>query len=382
MITLAEHLYKGSYLIGDMHIRGVNIDLDYIDELEVELNTLIDTKRKACEELYEGNPGSPFEVLEAYEHFGYVIDNTKEETLSAIDIPYTECLLEWRKAQKLYSVYVKGLQKWLDPYGYIHAQFNPASTRTGRLSSDNPNLQNIPRGSNIRRLFIPSEGYRFIDADYSQLEFRVAAGLSQDPKIIEYINAGRDVHKEVASKAFRIPVEEVTKPIRTKAKEIVFGGLFLMQIPTLAHKLNISNQEAKSIFDTAYGDFHVLRKWIEAAWREDVEKQFTQTRLGRIRHYPLVTPTNERQIRRYAVNTRIQGQASDICWNAAYESTYDVPTDELRPVLLVHDAIIYEERLDCDHLDYVQHVMTNCTLAKDIGVKLDVDAKRCNRWGG
>ncbi|HMC80359.1 MAG TPA: DNA polymerase, partial [Acidimicrobiia bacterium] len=265
--------------------------------------------------------------------------------------PIVEKLLRYREAEKLRSTYGDSLLAEVAPDGRIHASFNQTVARTGRLSSDQPNLHNIPirsdEGRQIRRAFIPAEGCRFLIADYNQIELRVIAHLAQDPGLIEAFQSGHDVHRATAARIFAVDPGQVTLAQRAKAKMVSYGLAYGMEAYGLSQRLNIAVEEAAEILGAYFEAFPNVKDYMDRTVKEARTRGYTETLFGRRRQIPELQSSNYR-IRqageRQAMNAGIQGLAADIFKVALVRLDRSLEEAKLasRLVLQVHDEVILE----------------------------------------
>lgn len=383
-------------LLTDMHLKGVPADSLYLMDLEGKLEDEIVRHVQTFVEVsgQNINVNSPKQLAHAlYIELGLPTIrgfSTDEECLKALlgQHPCIESLLEIRKLEKLRGTYAKGLQKAAAWDGLIHTTFTQSVATTGRLSSRDPNLQNIPRGPLVRNAFMAPEGHYFIEADYAQLEFRIAAHYSDDPNLIQYIQDGRDVHKEVATVIYKKDAKDITKAERHFAKNsVVFASLYLKKPASIAQELGISVEEVQTWFDFLWGNFPKLKQWIEDTCafvvgdKENAANHYVQHDNGRVRRFPLLTRENRNEVMRQAVNSPLQGLASDICLTSAikidqkYGSHIDIR-------LLVHDAINSFIKIeDAETYIPLKKAEMESPIYK-LRVPLEVDIKVSDRWEG
>lgn len=248
--------------------------------------------------------------------------STSEEVLEAMrhKHPIVEKILEHRGIKKLLGTYVDALPELINPEtGKIHTSFNQTVTATGRLSSSNPNLQNIPirdeNGREIRRAFIPDEGCLFFSADYSQIELRIMAHMSGDSSMVEAFREGADIHTATAAKVYKVPVEEVTKAMRSKAKTANFGIIYGISAFGLAERMGVDRKEARELIDEYFKTYPGIKAYIDRAISETREKGYAETLFHRRRFLPDINSRNavvRGYAERNAVNAPIQGTAADI----------------------------------------------------------------------
>ena len=276
---------------------------------------------------------------------------TSEEVLQKLrdKSPIIDEILNYRGVKKLLSTYIEALPQEINHRtGRIHAQFNQTVTATGRLSSSNPNLQNIPirdeLGRELRKAFIPDEGEVFFSADYSQIELRLMAHLSQDPNMTEAFLSGEDIHTATAAKIYHLPVGEVTKLQRTKAKTANFGIIYGISVFGLASRLNIPRSEAKQLIDGYFVTYPKVQEYMNKSIEVAREKGYVETLFGRKRVLADISSANA-TVRGYAernaINAPIQGTAADIIKIAMVRIARRIRKEKLNAKLLiqVHDEL-------------------------------------------
>jgi DNA polymerase-1 len=371
---------------------GCLIDIPYLESVERQLEAEALENRLAVPGM---NPLSSQQVLQSLRAAGVYADDTKAETLRQIDHELAEHVLETRKGYKLLGI-VKGLKEKAQaaPDGRVRTSFLMHGTTTGRLASRDPNLQNIPRGPLVRRAFIAPPGWLMLEADYSQLEFRVAAYLSRDKRLIGHFLHGEDMHKMVASSAFGKPIEEITKEERTIAKNIGFGILYGAgkdKVAEFIHKatdcgMPTALEMADQVLHRLKQDYRQLFRWTQQIADRAVKEQEVRTPLGRVRTFDLITTENLGDVKREAVNTPIQSTASDICLHALKTLVENPLHGELyRVVLTVHDSILCEVREE--YAQNAKLVITTTmrnsprTILTAVHVPWDVEAKLTRAWG-
>jgi DNA polymerase-1 len=264
--------------------------------------------------------------------------------------PMVALLLKYREFEKLRSTYIEGYLPLIAGDGRIHTRFNQTAAATGRLSSDNPNLQNIPvrseTGRTIRRAFVPEPGWQFIVADYSQIELRVLAHLSLDPGLIEaFEGVSADIHTETAARVFGVEAEHVTGEMRRRAKAINFGLLYGMEAYGLAERLEISREEAAEHISEYFAQFPKVKDYLSSVVSEARSSGYTETMFGRRRYLPELSSDNYR-IRqmgeRMALNAPVQGSAADIIKKAMIDLDKALEPFEARMLLQIHDELVIE----------------------------------------
>jgi DNA polymerase-1 len=350
-------------VLARMESVGVRVDVDILRQLNDELTSEVRTLERAIQDL----AGEDFKVnstpqLRAilFERLGlqpqkktktgYSTDAASLEKLLG-QHPIIEALLRYREVEKLRSTYGEGLLAEVGPDGRIHATFNQTVARTGRLSSDQPNLHNIPvrsdEGRRFRRAFIPSEGYRFLIADYNQIELRVIAHLAEDPGLIESFRSGTDIHTATASRIFRVEPADVTVGMRSRAKMVSYGLAYGMEAFGLAQRLGIERAEAQQILDAYFAAYPSVRAYMDNAVADARRKGYTETLFGRRRQIPeLSSSTYSVRLagERQAMNAGIQGLAADIFKVALVrlDRSLEDTSTRARLVLQVHDEVIVE----------------------------------------
>ena len=297
-------------------------------------------------------------------------------------------ILEYRQLTKLNSTYATGLAGYIREDGRIHGTFNQTITATGRISSTDPNLQNIPvrteMGSKIRDIFVPKEGYVFVDADYSQIELRVLASLSGDEKLIESYHSAADIHAATASQVFHVPLEEVTPELRRNAKAVNFGVVYGISAFGLSEDLSISRKEALDYINNYFKIYGGVKKFLDKQVADAKEKGYVKTMFGRIRPIPEIKSSNfmTRSFGdRVAMNSPIQGSAADIMKismlkvdEALEKSGFDA-----RIVLQIHDELLVEVKED-DAAKVSELVEKAMKEAVSLKVPLEVDAHIGKTW--
>jgi DNA polymerase-1 len=310
--------------------------------------------------------------------------NTSEEILQRLTSrhPIVNKVLEYRGLKKLLSTYVEALPRLVDKTtGRIHTSFNQAIASTGRLSSNNPNLQNIPvrdeRGREIRKAFVPGEGNIFLSADYSQIELRLMAHLSKDPGMISDFLSGNDIHAATASKIFGVDIKDVTREMRARAKTANFGIIYGISSFGLSERLTIGRREAKELIDGYFNSYPGVKKYMDESIRKARERGFVTTMFGRRRYLRDINSRNQvvrGNAERNAINAPIQGTAADIIKIAMVRIYGKMKAEKYRSkmILQVHDELIFEvvphefEKLR----EMVIYEMTNATKL-DIPMKVD-----------
>lgn len=351
------------FVLSDMEREGISIDADALKEYGTQLaGSIEEYEQKIYEEAGEPfNINSPkqlgvilFEKLELPNgkktKTGY---STAADVLDKLapDYPIVADILEYRKLSKLKSTYADGLANFIDETGKIHTSFNQTITATGRLSSTDPNLQNIPirmeLGKLIRKVFHPLEGDLFVDSDYSQIELRLLAHISGDEGLIEAFRENQDIHRSTASKVFGVPFDDVTELQRRNAKAVNFGIVYGISAFGLSQDLNIPQKEAQGFIDSYFATYPKIKEFLDRTVAQAKECGFTRTLFGRIRPIPELSSSNfmQRQFgERVAMNAPIQGTAADIIKIAMICVHDRLIRDgyKSRLILQVHDELLIE----------------------------------------
>ena len=387
------------FVLYDMEKEGIRADGDKLKEYSRELAVSINKieKRIYEEAGEEFNINSPkqlgvvlFEKLqlpnEKKTKTGY---STSAEVLDKLapDHPIVADVLEYRQLSKLKSTYADGLTNFIEQDGKIHTTFNQTITATGRLSSTDPNLQNIPirieLGKLIRKVFLPEEGHLFVDSDYSQIELRVLAHLSDDEKLIEAFKNGQDIHRSTASLVFDTPFDEVTDIQRRNAKAVNFGIVYGISAFGLANDLNIGRKEAQAYIDSYFEKYPKIKAFLDKTVSEAKEKGYIKTMFGRIRPIPELSSSNfmQRQFgERVAMNSPIQGTAADIIKIAMIRVHDRLLKENLKSklILQVHDELLIETAEDekeyvIELLEEEMHKAADLKVSMEVGTECGYD---------
>lgn len=351
-------------VLAEMEWRGMVVDEELLAALSKEYATKLAAISKeiyalAGEEL---NLNSPKQIAEVFFTKLGMPKSKKTKTGLSTDVaaleklapayPIAALLLKYREAQKLLSTYIDALPQQVSPAtGRLHSSLNQTITTTGRLSSNNPNLQNIPirteEGRRIREAFIAPEGYEIVSADYSQIELRILAHLSEDERLIEAFEQGKDIHAQTASAIYGVFPEMVSDEMRRAAKTINFGLMYGMGPINLSRQLGISFKEARAFIEAYFMQFPSIRALMDASVERARTLGYSETLLGRRRYLPDIN-TKARQVReaaeRTAINTPVQGTAADIIKIAMVNIHRELPATypEARMLLQVHDELVFE----------------------------------------
>lgn len=306
----------------------------------------------------------------------------------APEYPVVADILEYRGLAKLKSTYADGLAAYIDKTGRIHSTFNQTITATGRISSTEPNLQNIPMrmelGRRIRKVFVPQEGYLFMDADYSQIELRVLAHMSDDKQLIEAYQMDEDIHRITASKVFHTPFEEVTDLQRRNAKAVNFGIVYGISSFGLSQDLSISKKEAAEYIEQYFETYPDVKKFLDKTVEDAKQNGYVTTLYGRRRPIPELSSSNFMQRsfgERVAMNSPIQGTAADIMKLAMIHVWERLHKENLksRLILQVHDELLIETLAEEE--DLVRQILTEeMQHAAELSVTLEIDLHTGENW--
>lgn len=391
-------------VLADIEMEGVRIDTEFLGNMSKELETDMRIVQDRVFELagVEFNIGSPKqlgEILFEKLKLDPKAKKTKtgqymtgEEILSKLESEHeiAKKILDFRELQKLKSTYVDALPQLVSPTtGRIHTSFNQAVAVTGRLSSTNPNLQNIPirtpRGREIRKAFIPrNEEFLILSADYSQIELRIMAAFAQDESMIEAFNQGRDIHATTAAKVFNISLDEVTSDMRRKAKTVNFGIIYGVSAFGLSQQIAISRTEAKEIIDSYWREFPAIKQYMDSAVIKARDTGYCETILGRRRYLRDINAQNmvERGFaERNAINAPIQGSAADMIKVAMIKVNDFIKKEKLRSrmILTVHDELVFDAHRD--ELDLLKERVNDLMIhAIDFPVKMETGMGVGQNW--
>lgn len=388
-------------ILAEMEWTGIRVDQDRLNELGIELKESMDQLQ---EEIYqiagvEFNINSPKQLGEIlFEKLGLpVLKKTKTGYSTSADVleklapqhEIVEKILHYRQVGKLYSTYIEGLKKEIGSDGKIHTRFHQTVTATGRLSSSEPNLQNIPirleEGRRIRQVFIPSkDGWLILGADYSQIELRVLAHISGDENLRKAFCEGKDIHTQTAMDIFGVKEDEVTPLMRRQAKAVNFGIVYGISGYGLSQGLDIPQKEAKQFIDRYFEMYPKVKEYMDQVIQEAKEQGYVTTLLGRRRYLPQIHSRNygERSFaERTAMNTPIQGTAADIIKYAMIQVDRKMKEQKLesRMLLQVHDELIFE--VPKDEVEIMQKlVRETMEQAIPLSVPLTVDVNVGSNW--
>ena len=391
-------------VLSAIECEGINLDVPFLQEMSKTL----EADSKAVQEKIFATAGQVFNIASPKQLGEILFEKLKldpkakktktgqymtgEEVLSKLESEHeiASLILDFRELQKLKSTYVDALPALISPKtGRIHTSFMQAVTATGRLSSKDPNLQNIPirtvRGREIRKAFIPrDENHLILSADYSQIELRIMAAFSKDDSMLDAFNNGLDVHKATAAKVFHVPLEEVTSDMRRKAKTVNFGIIYGVSAFGLAAQLAISRTEAKEIIDQYFVEFPKVKTFMDQSIADARENGYVETVLGRRRYLRdiLSANMNERGFaERNAINAPIQGSAADMIKVAMIQIQDFLEKEKLKSkmILTVHDELVFDAHKD--EVDYLK-VQINKIMceAMDLGVAMETGIGVGENW--
>ncbi|PWL51736.1 MAG: DNA polymerase I, partial [Lachnospiraceae bacterium] len=304
------------------------------------------------------------------------------------EYPVVKHILEYRGLTKLKSTYADGLAAYIEDENRIHSTFNQTITATGRISSTEPNLQNIPirmeLGRQIRKVFIPKDGYCFMDADYSQIELRVLASMSGDERLIEAYRSHADIHRTTASQVFHIPFEEVTDLQRRNAKAVNFGIVYGISSFGLSEDLSISRKEAAAYIEQYFETYPQVKQFIDSLVKDAKKNGYAVTLYGRRRPVPELFSSNFMQRsfgERVAMNSPIQGTAADIIKIAMIRVFERLKKEGLKSklILQVHDELLIETALEEE--EQVRMILEEEMVhASSLAVELEIDLHVGINW--
>ena len=391
-------------VLSRMEANGVKIDTENLKQISEEFGREI---HKIEEEIYQ-LAGTPFNIASPKQLGEILFEKLKidekakktktgqyatgEDVLQKLlhKHPIVQKILDYRSFTKLKSTYLDALPALVNPKdGLIHTSYNQAVTATGRLSSNNPNLQNIPvrteKGREIRRAFVPrSEAYTLLAADYSQIELRIIAHLSQDPAMVADFNLGHDIHAATAAKVFHVPMEQVTKEQRSRAKAVNFGIIYGMSAFGLAERMELSRSEAADIIKKYFEEYAGIKEYMNRSIALAKERGYAETILGRRRYLRDINAANS-VVRgfaeRNAINAPIQGSSADMIKIAMIGIHEELQRLNMQSkmILQVHDELVFDAHLD--ELDELKSIVKNKMVnALPLSVPVVVEMNTGNNW--
>ena len=400
-----------------MKKNGIKLNLKYLKSLSTEYTKKLNILEK---EIYkqtgeEFNINSPKQLSEVlFEKMNLEIKSrkktptgmrsTKESELQKmIEVhPVIENILKYRELKKLLSTYIDNLPELADEKGFVHATFLQTGTTTGRISSNQPNLQNIPvrteQGRKIRGAFEAQEGFDLFAFDYSQVELRAVAMLSGDENMIEIFKKGNDVHSAVASKIFGVPLEKVNSSMRRKAKIVNFGMIYGMGVNSLRQNMEdasegvekITRKEAQEFYNRYFETFKTVAEYLEGVKKEALKNGYTKTFFGRLRYFEGINskiPFIRAMAERMAINAPVQGTSADILKIAMVRIDKYLVENKLekkiKMLLQVHDELIFEveKKVEEKHILKIKEIMeTIIPLEQSEGIVFEVNIKKGSNW--
>ena len=388
-------------VLSDMQINGMYVDKEELNKFGIELTSKLENITKIIYEMAgeEFNINSTKQLGEIlFEKMKLpVIKKTKSGYSTDVDVleklkkedPIIEQILDYRQLMKLNSTYVEGLKPYINPKtNRIHSFFHQTITATGRISSTEPNLQNIPTrfelGKRVRKVFKPEEGKVYLDADYSQIELRVLASISEDEHMIEAFKNNQDIHKQAASKVFKTPIDEVTKEQRSNAKAVNFGIVYGISDFGLGEQLGIGRKKAKQYIDEYLEQYAGIKKFMNNITEIAKEQGYVETLFHRRRYIPELK-SNNYMVRQFgsraAMNTPIQGTAADIMKIAMIKVYKKIKEQGLKSkiVLQVHDEMMIE--VPIEEKEKVEKIMKeSMESAASLKVPLIAEISSADNW--
>ena len=391
-------------VLSAMEAEGITVDQSVLKDLSSVLTVDI----LAVEKEIQSMAGKPFNVSSPKQVGEVLFENlkitekpvktktgqysTSEDVLSKLENkhPIVRRILDYRELVKLKNTYVDVLPSMINPRtGRIHTSFNQVVAVTGRLSSDNPNLQNIPirteRGREIRKAFIPrSEDFTLLSADYSQIELRIIAELSGDPAMLEAFKSGEDIHAATASKVYGVDLDKVTSDMRRNAKMVNFGIIYGISPFGLADRLNISRTEAKSIIENYFRQYPYIKDYMDLSIQSAREKGYVETIMGRRRYLRDINSANATVrgfAERNAINAPIQGSAADMIKIAMINIHNDLNASKLRSKMLlqVHDELVFDTHKD--EIEAVKKIVSHrMKTALDLKIPVEIGMGTGKNW--
>jgi DNA polymerase-1 len=389
-------------VLAGMECSGIRVDVSVLERMSIEMGKQLDDLTRRICEIAGGdfNINSPrqlgeilFEKLNLPKprklrksgQYSTAVE-VLEELAEKYELP--RLVLDYRQLAKFKSTYVDVIPKLINPgAGRLHTTFHQAAAATGRLSSSDPNLQNIPvrteLGRKIRGAFIPDDGWWFVSADYSQVELRILAHLSGDPGLAEAFAAGEDIHRRTAAEVLGLPIEAVTSEQRERAKAVNFGIVYGQTPYGLAQQLGINTEEAADFISRYFGRYQGVQTYIEGCLSQARDTGITRTLFGRIRQHPEINSRNgtrRSMAERTAINSPIQGTAADIIKLAMIRIAADLRSRNLRTrmVLQIHDELIFE--VPEDELSVRDLIRETMQSVVRLSVPLTVDVKQGRTW--
>ncbi|MEA2012081.1 MAG: DNA polymerase I, partial [Verrucomicrobiota bacterium] len=391
------------YVLTQMEHFGIILDVDFLKNYRKEIIEKITTIEKEIYEIADSqfNISSPKQLGDILFKKLKISDKpkltkTKQFATGEPELmkykgkhPIIELIFDYRSLKKLITTYIDALPKLVNPKtNKLHASFNQAITVTGRLSSNNPNLQNIPirttEGREIRKAFVPEDGNIFIDADYSQVELRLMAHLSKDKNMLTAFQENQDIHAQTAANIFNVHLNEVTSKMRNQAKTANFAMIYGSSAFGLSQNLNIPRSEAKTLIDNYFTTYPGVKEYMDKMIKTARENKFVYTLMGRKRYLKDINSQNSlvrSNAEHNAINTPIQGSAADIIKLAMINIHKKIKELKLntKMIIQVHDELLFDVPLD-EKETMIDLIKTEMENAVDISVPLIVDISDGKNW--
>src|SRR5215208_1002160 len=382
--------------ISEMELAGIKLDVARWKELEQTVRERRDRAAEHLESFFpppegvlplEGlgprlNLNSPKQITDAFRTLGIELPDTKVWTLLKIDHPAARALLEYRELQKKLGTYLETYPSFIHPKtGRIHANFLQCRVPTGRLACTNPNIQQIPHEDEFRRCFVAEEGHTFVIADYSQIELRILAEVSDDPAFVEAFQKGEDLHRVTAATMYDVPMDEVTKDQRSAAKRTNFGLMYGRGARSLSAQLGTDEGRGRQLIDEYFANYPKVQHFLQRTANRAVRDRELRTLAGRVRKFGNDPVADDRgAMRREAMNYPIQGAASDIAKLALVYIRRELNGTDARLINTIHDEFVVEcaEELAPEVSEKTGQAMTMAgeKLLKKVPVEVEVEISR------
>jgi DNA polymerase-1 len=389
-------------VLADMEYNGVKVDKAFIQDMNIELMEI----EKKLEKEIHSLAGTEFNINSPKQLGEVLFDKLKLKPLKKLKKGFStdtsvleelrhehsiaNKLLDYRTINKLRTTYTEGLLEMINKKtGKVHTSFNQTVAATGRLTSANPNLQNIPIrtdiGRKLRKAFVPSEkGDIILSADYSQIELRIMASLAEDENMIKAFERKHDIHRDTASKIFKVKPEKVDSNMRRKAKEVNFGIIYGIQAYGLSSRLDVEQNEARELITSYFTEYPKVQVWLENTRKFAREHGYTETLTGRRRYLPNINNKNSvvrQRDERIAINMPVQGTAADMIKVAMINIFKEFKKEKIRSkmILQVHDELVFEVKKD--ELEEVEKIVVNkMKRALKLNVPIDVEVGKGENW--
>jgi len=384
-------------ILADMEKQGVCIDTEALSQTQNDINAALEEREKIVRQTLgeDINLNSPKQVLAYFKEKGAKITSTGAEKLEKIkdQYPVVEKLLAYRELFKLKTTYTDAFEKLLTKDKKIHPTFLQLGAATGRLSCQNPNLQNIPQESEwsgrIRNVFVPQKDFVFVSFDYSQIELRVLASLSKDPNMMSAFENGEDIHRLTASRVFGVATKDVTSQQRRIAKTLNFGIIYGMGVRAFAQQSGLSQQEAKGFIEKYFAQFSSVKGWQEKILTQARRTKVARSMTGRFREVRSINSPNQRfasEAERIALNMPLQSLAADILKSAMVKVQSALQKEKLEKdvhmLLTIHDELLFEikdnEKIKETAEQIIKRTMESAFV---LNVPLIVEKKEGSAWG-